>query len=124
MADKPFLRVEKRDGINVINVGANLTFANYRLLKELFERHQMQNDCKTVLDLKDCGYVDSAGLGLLASFVASFRQRGGDIRLLWVAPALKETLNITRLIKFFKLYVDPDDAVKSFALDPPPAPVG
>ncbi len=118
---RPFVTEQKQDGVSVIALGGNLTFASYRALKQVFERLHGSNECRVVLDLKDCTYMDSAGLGLIASFVASFRQRNGDIRLLHVAPALRETLNITRLIKFFKLYTMLDDAVKSFSLDPPKA---
>ncbi len=120
MSERPFITEEKHDGVHLVRLAANLTYANYRQLKDLFERYQATNDLNTVLDLQECGYMDSAGLGLLASFVSSFRQKGGDIRLLHVPGALKDTLQITKLIKFFKLYADVDDALKSYSLDAPP----
>ncbi|MBI3894225.1 MAG: STAS domain-containing protein [Candidatus Wallbacteria bacterium] len=120
MAERPFISETKHGDVRLVALGANLTYANYRQLKDTFERLQGTNEVAVVLDLHDCGYMDSAGLGLLASFVSSFRQKGGDIRLLRVPGPLKDTLQITKLIKFFKLYADEEDALKSYSLDASP----
>ena len=57
-----------------------------------------------VLDLARVPYVDSCGLGTMVQAYVSAQRVGGSVKLLNVAPRVRQLLTITRLLTVFGLY--------------------
>ena len=73
-----------------------------------------QGRVKLVLNLQDVTYVDSAGLGFLASKYVSVHRRSGDMKLVRVQPRVAHVLEITRLSQIFEAFASDEDAVRAF----------
>jgi anti-sigma B factor antagonist len=69
---------------------------------------------KILLNLKDVGYIDSAGLGEMVGSYASVTNQGGSIKLLNVQSKVGDLLQITKLFTVFASYTDEAEAVASF----------
>ena len=70
-------------------------------------------DRRIVLDLAACDYIDSAGLGELATALVRVQNSGGQLTLLNPAKRVEDLLRITRLLEVFDVYRDEETAVSS-----------
>ena len=68
---------------------------------------------RIVLNLADVTYIDSTALGEILRLHASVTRRRGGIRLLNVAPRVRELLSTTKLLSVFHLFDDESEAVKN-----------
>jgi anti-anti-sigma factor len=68
-----------------------------------------------VLDLGQVDFMSSAGIRLLLQTLRMSRAIGGDLRLAAAQPGVERTLEISGLVRLFKLYPSVDEAVRSFA---------
>jgi anti-sigma B factor antagonist len=57
---------------------------------------------RIVLDLKDVPFMDSSGLGTLATLYVSCRTRGCKLELVNVSGALRTLLGMTNLLSLFE----------------------
>jgi anti-sigma B factor antagonist len=73
---------------------------------------------QVVLGMAGVTRLDSSGIGLIVRYANSLRQRGGDLRLAAVTPAILEILQLTRLDSVLKLFPTEDEAVLSFLEKP------
>ena len=69
---------------------------------------------RLVLDLGECAYADSAGLGLLVHTYGLLQDRGGSLRLCGVSARIGNLLRMTKADGF--LPVDADRAASVAAL--------
>jgi anti-sigma B factor antagonist len=67
--------------------------------------------CCLVLNLERCPYVDSAGLGELATALVKARKAGGQVVLVNVPDRVLELLRITRLTDVFTICQDERSAL-------------
>src|SRR4030095_261875 len=67
-----------------------------------------------VVNLSECGWIDSSGLGeLIKSFVHVMRQ-GGMLKLAAVPDKVRGILTVTNLTQVLDLYDDERGAIESF----------
>jgi anti-sigma B factor antagonist len=69
---------------------------------------------RLVGDLSGVEYTSSAGLRALLATLKLARQKGGDLRLAAVRPAVLRVLELSGFTTILKLYPDVDAAVASF----------
>jgi len=74
-----------------LTLGSNLKMVEGQVQQLIEEGVQ-----KLVLDLTDCQYADSAGLGFLIHTYGLIAQRGGTIRLCGVSERVMDLLKMTR----------------------------
>ena len=67
-----------------------------------------------LLNLKDVGYIDSAGLGTLVATFHSARSQGATLKLANLGTKFKEVLQVTKLMTVFDTYDSEAAAVASF----------
>ena len=70
---------------------------------------------KVVLNFDLVDYVDSAGLGMLASGYIRLAKHDGRLKLCNLHRRSFRVLNITKLLTVFEAYESEDEAVRSFA---------
>jgi anti-sigma B factor antagonist len=68
-----------------------------------------------VLNLKEVGYIDSAGLGEIVGAYATVANQGGEVKLLNTQGKVKDLLQVTKLYTVFAAFDDEAAAVRSYA---------
>ena len=67
-----------------------------------------------ILNLGDVPYVDSAGIGELASAYVAIKKAGGCLALLNLTRRVREVLEIVHLVTVFQIFDSEDEALSEF----------
>jgi anti-anti-sigma factor len=67
-----------------------------------------------VLDLREVGFIDSSGLGMMVRALTTTRQAHGDLKLCNVPDFVRKVLEISRLTAVFDLHESEEKAVAAF----------
>ncbi|NTW48750.1 MAG: STAS domain-containing protein [Chlorobiales bacterium] len=67
-----------------------------------------------VLDLRDVEYMNSSGLGMMTTALATVKKAGGALKLANPAERIRSLLVITKLVTLFDAYDSVDEAIASF----------
>jgi len=70
-------------------------------------------DPKFVLDFSSVAHMSSSALGMLITLHKRIRERGGELRLCGIQPAILEVFVITRLNEIFQIAPTREQAVQS-----------
>ena len=84
-------------------------------LRQTMEEALAAGDTRMVLNLAEVSMIDSSGIGLLVRFLASAKQRGGNIKLVQPNKFAVQTLKLVGVINLFQIFDTDDAAVESFA---------
>lgn len=66
-----------------------------------------------VLDLAQCDFVDSAGLGCLIALLKRVAERGGDLKICSMQKKVRMVFEITRAHRVFEILAGRDEAVRA-----------
>ena len=91
-------------------VGGPLSSEIGKTLHDLLDKGKKN----VVMDLGDLSFVNSSGLGILISGLATMKNGGGDLKLANISNKIEGLLSITKLNKIFEQYITVEDAVKSY----------
>jgi anti-sigma B factor antagonist len=84
-------------GSGVVSIHGSLTLgSNLKMVEGQVQQLIEEGVQKLVLDLTDCQYADSAGLGFLIHTYGLVSQRGGTIRLCGVSERVMDLLKMTK----------------------------
>ncbi len=106
--------VEKVGNVAVLHIVGDIEFDDSIAVNEKFQEVIQKEGSRIVLDLKDCSYVDSSGLGALVEGLKAAQKARGDLRLCNLSADFKEVLMMTRTIKYFQVFDAVDKAIDSF----------
>lgn len=67
-----------------------------------------------IIDLKETGFVNSSGLGMLIGGYTTVKNGGGELKLTNLTNKIESLLVITKLDKVFANYATLDEAINSF----------
>jgi len=67
-----------------------------------------------IVDLKETGFVNSSGLGMLISGYTTVKNGGGDLKLANLTEKIESLLVITKLNTVFANYDTVEEAINSF----------
>jgi anti-sigma B factor antagonist len=70
---------------------------------------------KVLLNMDQVPYIDSCGLGALASKYVTLRKRNGQLKLCNLSPRSSKVLKVTKLLTVFETFASEAEGVKSFA---------
>jgi anti-sigma B factor antagonist len=116
------INTRKVDGHIVVEVSGKLVQGEPCLmLREVTKRLTSDGGRFFVLDLSGISYMDSAGLGLLLTVFATIRNQGGDLKLLNVAPRVRELFHTTKLDQVFQIFEDETSAIAEKRAYGPPS---
>ncbi len=68
-----------------------------------------------VLDMRECDNLNSIAIGVLMRGYASYKNRGGEIKLCGLGQKLNNLFVMTKLIMLFDHHTDCEAAVAAFA---------
>lgn len=101
--------------VAVVELDGRLTFGEGADKVENFLQDLVAHEERAVLlDMAKVAVIDSRGIKALVHGYTSMRKRGGHLKLLKVAPRVREVLNNTRLMTVFEAFDDEAAALKSF----------
>ena len=99
--------------IGVLEVHGRLDAYNAPQLKIAYD--QASTKVKDyVLDMGDCDFIDSTGLGTIVACLKSASQSGGDIRIARLQDKPRMVFDITRAHKIFDIFDSLNAALASF----------
>jgi anti-sigma B factor antagonist len=84
-------------------------------LRETIQKKLQAGHRKMILNLGDCPYMDSAGLGEIVRCYTTVSREGGKLKLLNLTARIRDLLMITKLITVFEHFDSEESAVQSFA---------
>ncbi len=84
-------------------------------LRQTMEETLAGGDSRFVLNLAEVTMIDSSGIGLLVRFLASTKQRGGNIKLVQPNKFAVQTLRLVGVLNLFEIFDNDEAAVESFA---------
>jgi anti-sigma B factor antagonist len=101
--------------VNVLALKGELKLGEGQaLLKDKINSIIHQGHKNVLVDLAGVTYIDSSGIGELASAFTSVARAGGAIKLLNLTKRVKDLLIITKLLTVFDSFDSEPDALRSF----------
>lgn len=67
-----------------------------------------------LLNMSEAYFVDSSGLGELVAAYTTANRQGGTLKLMKLAPRVKDLVQLTKVYQIFEVFNDEDSAVRSF----------
>ena len=111
------LEIEKREreGIAILDLKGRITMgeevSSFRTAVQKLSEDAVD---KVVLNLLNVAYIDSTGLGAIVMCSSTFKNKGGNAKLLNLNKRNVELLIATKLATIFEIYDNEQDAVNSF----------
>ncbi len=94
----PVMTVVLRGRLDALEAGS---------VREVLDAALADGQSNLVVDLRDVGFVDSAGLAALVKAMKDARLVGGDVKL--VAPRSEEAMRIFELTRFDQVFTMADE---------------
>ena len=108
------LKPRRLDDVVILDLSGRITIGEGTLiLRETIRKLLAGGDRKVVLNLANCDYIDSSGLGELVTAFTTVRNAGGELKLLNLTKRVQDLLQITKLLTVFESYNDETEALKS-----------
>ena len=95
----------------VIRVNGRLTMVNAPELRARVNDALEAGRTTVVVDLGDCEFMDSSGLGAVIGGLKVARQAGGDLRLARLTPQVVTVLELTNLDRVLRPYASVEEAI-------------
>jgi anti-sigma B factor antagonist len=109
-------KVRRVGDVAIVDLNGKITLGeNTGILRDELRSLLSQGNKNIILNMKDVGYVDSAGLGELVGAYTTATNQGGAVKLLHLQGKMRDLLQITKLFTIFQAYDDEQTAVNSFA---------
>lgn len=108
-------KVRKVGDVSIVDLNGKITLGeNTGILRDELRSLLSQGVKHIVLNMKDVGYVDSAGLGELVGAYTTATNQGGALKLLHLQGKMRDLMQITKLHTIFPAFEDEKAAVASF----------
>lgn len=111
------MQIDSRDvgAVRVVRLaGALDAVASGEVRKQLSELVR-DGAMRLVIDMEGVSRIDSTGLGALVTTLKASRDRGGELVLAALTPAVRTVVELTRLHRVFDIYDDADSAATELA---------
>ena len=83
-------------------------------LRQTIEETLGNGDTRLILNLAEVPMIDSSGIGLVVRFLASTKQRGGNLKLVQPTKFAIQTLRLVGVLNLFEIFDTDDAAIASF----------
>jgi anti-sigma B factor antagonist len=101
--------------VTVVEIRGSVDGLTSERLSQHFNEQVSGGRVRLVADCAALEYTSSAGLRTLLGTLKAARQKGGDLRLAGVRPAVLNVLELSGFTSILKTYPDVQGAVASFA---------
>jgi anti-sigma B factor antagonist len=108
------LKPRRLDDVVVLDLSGRITIGEGTvILRDAIRKMLAAGDRKFLLNLANCDYIDSSGLGELVTSFTTVRNAGGELKLVNLTRRVQDLLQITKLLTVFESFNDETEAVKS-----------
>jgi anti-sigma B factor antagonist len=105
------VEVAEQDGASVLRPSGRLTLISAPKFRDVLREAVDTGRRRTVVDLRDITFMDSAGLGALVAGLKMARQAGGDLRIAAATAQVTTVLKLTNLDRVLRPYASVGDAL-------------
>ncbi len=109
------LGVRVVDGVSLVDCRGRLLFGDEASALRDTVKNLLAETKNIVINLADCTYIDSGGLGTLVGLYSSAQNAGGVVKLAKLQQRVIDLLQVTKLLTVFDVYNTEEEAVRSFA---------
>jgi anti-sigma B factor antagonist len=110
------INVRKRGPVQLIQLRGPLRMgAAVDGLRQAIEEALSNGDTRLVVNLAEVPMIDSSGIGLVVRFLASTKQRGGNLKLVQPSKFAIQTLRLVGVLNLFEIFDNDDAAVESYS---------
>jgi len=102
-----------KNKVGVIKLSGRLDAYGSKILRDEFNQ-VADKAVNFVLDLEQCEFIDSTGLGTIVACLKSASQGGGDIHIANLQDKPRMVFDITRAHRIFHIFDDLNAAIFSF----------
>ena len=108
--------IEKKDDIVVVSLKSSLEGGpdTYQIRDEV-KAKLGEGERSFILDMKDAGFVNSTGIGVVVSMLSSVKSAGGSLKVCGVGDRARRAFVTTGVLSLFDVYDDINTAIKAFA---------
>lgn len=109
--------VEDKGGVSIVRFVDDRIMDVERIQQLNEELNKLTEDVdspEVLLNLDNVRFLSSAAINKLIVWDKRIKSNGGKIRLTGLRPEVRDVFSITNLDRVFKIYDDPDEAIKSF----------
>lgn len=104
------IEVERQGDVCVLSLDGEVDVYTSPTLKERLVE-TVDDGCFNILvDMRDVGFIDSSGLGVLVSGLRRVKENGGTMRLVCTKENILKIFRITGLDKVFPIFADVEEA--------------
>ncbi|MFA4838240.1 MAG: STAS domain-containing protein [Candidatus Neomarinimicrobiota bacterium] len=107
------IKTEKINNINIISIQGRLDSNTAGELEQRLLPTIDQGETHFILDFSELDYISSAGLRVLLQAAKKINAVCGKMAICAVKPEVKEVFDIAGLTIIFKMFDNPDSAVKA-----------
>ena len=108
------LGVRVVDDVSIVDCRGRLLFGDEASALRDTVKNLLAESKKIVINLADCTYIDSGGLGTLVGLYSSAQNVGGNVRLARLQQRVIDLLQVTKLVTVFDVYDSEEDALASY----------
>ena len=102
--------------IRVVTLSGRLDAAGLPILQECLNSIRPEKDLRVLFDMRELGFVGSAGIGLFLSFVEEVREAGGDARFINIPESILSILSLLNVLEFLTQCESAEDAIEELSV--------
>ena len=88
----------------VLDVAGQVKGGDAADLRSTIKHLQEQGELDLLIDLRDVGFIDSSGVGMLIHCLQEVRSQGGDLRLLNLSEDIHDLFEMVAIDRLFTIY--------------------
>jgi anti-sigma B factor antagonist len=108
------IRIRQAGRVSLVDVSGWLTSFETGALRDSISGLLKQGRKDIILNLSALRYLDSSGIGELASVYVSVVKQSGQMKVIGLSSKIEEVLKITHLYQVFPEFPDEEAALASF----------
>jgi anti-sigma B factor antagonist len=101
--------------ITILHIHGRLDLLTSAELKQRVSELTDSRRHRIIIDLHNCSYIDSSGLGVIIGCLKIARRGGGDVQIARPAEQARVILELTTLNRVLRPHASLEDALASFA---------
>lgn len=102
------------DNINILQWHDNVTLKNIDQFKQEVDNLLKTSSTKLILNIENLGYINSAGLGVIADGVMQARRNQQELVVCDIQQSIREIFDIVKFSSFIKLFNTEAEAMQFF----------
>lgn len=102
--------------IRIVTLSGRLDAAGLPILQECLSAIRPEKDLRVLFNMRELGFVGSAGIGLFLSFVEEVRDAGGDARFINIPESILSILSLLNVLEFLTQSGSAEEAIEELSV--------